>query len=69
MLDASIDSAMEAEQRLHDVADILAQGVLRYHRRIGRLEADCDENLPNSFPRGLEVPGGTRLTVPQRIGG
>ena len=62
-------SDMSADQRLEAVAAILAQGVLRYHQYIKRLESDPGKNCLDSSSRGLEVLGKTRLSVSQRAGG
>ena len=66
---AKPDSEMSPEQRRRAVAVILARGVLRYHRRISRLDSGQPKNSPDSSPGGLEVLGETRLTVSQRAGG
>jgi hypothetical protein len=61
----TLDSEMTPEQRRRAVAVILARGVLRYHRRISRLESGQPKNSPESSPDGLEVFGETRLSVSQ----
>ena len=63
------NSTLTAEQRCHAVAAILARGVLRYHRRIRRLDSKPGENFPDSSPGGLEVLGETRLSVSERTRG
>lgn len=60
---------LTAEQRLHAVATILARGVLRYHRSIGRLDNGPSKISSEFSPEGLEVLGKTRLSVSQRAGG
>ena len=68
MPNVNIDSHLTAEQRRRAVAAILARGVLRYHRRMRRLESGHGKNCSDSSPEGLEVLGETRLSVSQRIG-
>lgn len=63
MPNVRLDTDVSPQQRRRAVAVILARGVLRYHRRIGRLESDQPKNLPDSSPGGLEVLGETRLSV------
>jgi hypothetical protein len=55
-------SDLSAKQRRQSIAAILAQGVLRYHRRISRPA----ENSSDSSPEGLEVLDDTRLSVSER---
>lgn len=69
MLNVNLNQEISPEQRRRAVAVILARGVLRYHRRIGQLESDQPENLPDSSPGGLEVLDETRLSVSERSGG
>lgn len=59
-------SDMTAEQRRHAIATILASGVLRYHRRIGRLDSSSDGKKPETAPEGLEVSERKRLSVSRR---
>lgn len=59
-------SDMTAEQRRHAIATILARGVLRYHRRIRRLDSGPDEEKPETPTHGLEVSGRKRLSVSRR---
>jgi len=58
-----------ADQQLQSVAAILARGVLRYHRHIGRLDNRPSEISSEFLPEGLEVLGKTRLSGSQRAGG
>jgi hypothetical protein len=67
MVDSSF-SELTAEQRLKQVAAILARGVCRYHRRLRRSESRPEKEVPESSPAGLEVPGHPRLSVSRRIG-
>jgi hypothetical protein len=59
-------SDMTAEQRQHAIATILARGVLRYHRRIRRLDSCPDEKKQETAPEGLEVSERKRLSVSRR---
>jgi hypothetical protein len=65
MPNQNVDAKPTGKQRRVAVAVILAQAVLRYQRRIGRLVA----NSSDSLPRGLEVLGETRLSVSERTAG
>jgi hypothetical protein len=56
------------DERLKQVAAILAQGVLRCHRRISASESHR-EKPSKSSPRDLEVSGKPRLSVSRRVGG
>lgn len=67
MVDASF-SELTADQRLKQVAAILARGVRRYHRRLRRSESRPEKEVPESSPAGLEVPANPRLSVSRRIG-
>ena len=67
MVDASF-SELTVDQRLKQVAAILARGVRRYHRRLRRSESRPEKEAPESSPAGLEVPGNPRLSVSRRIG-
>lgn len=69
MPNVNATSNLTAKQRLQAVAAILARGVLRYHRHIGRLNACPGEISPDSSPEDLEVLGETRLSVSQRAAG
>jgi hypothetical protein len=64
MVDASF-SELTADQRLKQVAAILARGVRRYHRRLRRSASRPEKEAPESPPAGLEVPG----TARRRAGG
>jgi len=63
MQNLRVNSDLTANERREAVAAILARGVLRHHRRIGRLDSDPGENFS---PEGLEVLGKTRLSVSER---
>ena len=69
MPNLNVDSDLTAKQRRQAVAAILARGVLRYHRRIGRLDSGPAENFPDFSHEGLEVLGETRLSVSERTAG
>ena len=59
---------LTAEQRLAQIAAILARGAVRYHQRLRRSESRPEKELPNSSPDRLEVPGNPRLSVSRRFG-
>ncbi|GIW84005.1 MAG: hypothetical protein KatS3mg106_518 [Gemmataceae bacterium] len=67
MVDSSF-SDLTAEQRFKQVAAILARGVRRYHRRLRRSQSRPENEVPESSPAGLEVPGNPRLSVSRRFG-
>ena len=56
---------MTAEQRLHEIAAILARGVLRWKKSAAdsRQSAENRQNPAKSAAAGLEVSGETRLSV------
>jgi len=64
-----VNSDLTAPQRREAVAAILARGVLRHHRRLGRLDSGPGENPLDFSPEGLEVLGKTRLSVSERTTG
>lgn len=57
------------EQRFQQIAAILAKGVIRCQRRLRDAESSPEQVSSESSPRGLEVPGKTRLSVSRCIGG
>lgn len=57
------------EERLQQVAAILAQGVIRHQRLARRSECPPEKDFSESSPGGLEVSGDPRLSVSRRIGG
>ena len=61
-------SELTPDQRLHQLAAILARGVQRYHRRLRRSESHPEKEVPESGTNGLEVHGDPRLSVSRRIG-
>ncbi len=63
----SATSELTADQRLQQLAAILARGVRRYHQRLRRSESRPEET-PKSSPDGLEVPGDSRLSGSRRFG-
>jgi hypothetical protein len=67
MVDAS-NSELTAEQRLTQLAAILARGVQRYHRRLRRSESRPEKEVPEFSPAGLEVPSNPRLSGSRRFG-
>jgi hypothetical protein len=67
MVDASF-SELTADERLRQLATILARGVRRYQLRLRRSESHPEKEAPESSPAGLEVPGELRLSVSRSIG-
>jgi hypothetical protein len=67
MVDSSV-SELTAEQRLKQVAAILARGVRRYRNRLRRSASRPEKEVPESSPAGLEVPGNPRLSVSRCFG-
>ena len=57
------------EQRFKQIAAILANGVIRCKRHIRAVASAPEQVSSESLPRGLEVPGKTRLSVSRCIGG
>jgi len=57
------------EQRFKQVAAILAKGVIRCKRHLRAAASSPEQVSSESSPRGLEVPGKTRLSVSRCIGG
>lgn len=57
------------EQRFQQIAAILAKGVIRCQRRLRDAASSPEQVSSESLPRGLEVPGKTRLSVSRYIGG
>ncbi|GIW90218.1 MAG: hypothetical protein KatS3mg109_0650 [Pirellulaceae bacterium] len=60
---------LTAEQRLKQVAAILARGVRRFHHRMQRSQSCARKDVPESLPDRLELPRKPRLTVSERFGG
>ena len=60
---------LTAEQRFQQIAAILAKGIIRCHRHLRAAASSPDQVSSESSPRGLEVPGKTRLSVSRCIGG
>lgn len=55
---------LKAEQRLSELAAILAAGFLQLHARAALPDADPDSEIPaNSGPTCLDVPAETVLSV------
>lgn len=67
MVDTS-SSELSADQRLEQLAAILARGVQRYYRRLRRSESRPEKEVQEISPAGLEVHGDPRLSVSRRIG-
>jgi hypothetical protein len=57
-------SSLSVDQRLREIAEILAAAVIRLQVRAALPGGAVDtENLPESLPNCLEVPRETRLSV------
>jgi hypothetical protein len=63
MKDLNDAADMAPDERLEEVASLLATGVLRLRQRSALLAASDLKILPESLPDGLEVPAETRLSV------
>ena len=57
------------EQRFKQIPAILAKGVIRCKRHLRAAASAPEQVSSESSPRGLEVPGKTRLSVSRCIGG
>jgi hypothetical protein len=57
------------DQRFKQIAAILAKGVVRCKRHLRAAASASEQVSSESSPRGLEVPGKTRLSVSRCIGG
>jgi hypothetical protein len=57
------------EQRFQQIAAILAKGVIRGKRHLRATASAPEQVSSESSPRGLEVPGKTRLSVSRCVGG
>ena len=57
---------LSSDERLREVATILAAGVLRLRQSSALSTENDDKNLAESSADGLEVPAETRLSV--RVG-
>ncbi len=51
------------DQRFHQIAALLAKGVLRHQQRAGHSELVAGPEPFQTSPAGLEVSGETRLSV------
>jgi hypothetical protein len=63
MKDLNDAADMTPDERLEEVASLLATGILRLGRRSALPAASDQQILPESLPDGLEVPAETRLSV------
>jgi hypothetical protein len=63
MIESDVTSELTAEERLAEIASILAAGILRLHKRFALPTEKGQIIAPESLPEGLEVPGETRLSV------
>ena len=59
-------SELSPDQRLQEIARILANGLLRLHGERGNSNQFSAEIPPEAGPRGLEVSGTSMLTVTPR---
>lgn len=67
MRDIRHPDEMTADQRLHELAAILAVGFLRLRQRSGNpKDSTIAKSPPNVGPQGLELSGPSRLTVTPR---
>jgi hypothetical protein len=57
---------LSSDERLREVAGILATGILRLRQRAALLSGKRSENPESSSPDGLAIPRETRLSV--RVG-
>ena len=55
---------LSPDERLREVAAILATGILRLHQRAALPSEKLPENLETLVPNGLAIPPETRLSVP-----
>jgi hypothetical protein len=62
------DPALTAEQRLTQIAAILARGVRRYQQLLQRSESRPGKEVPKSSSNCLEVIPNPRLSVSRRTG-
>lgn len=56
-------ASLTPDERLRELASILADGVLRLHARAALASDHSNDNLPNSSPERLEVLAETGLSV------
>ncbi len=68
MLDSPLASELTPDERLKQIAAILARGVRRYHLQLRRSESCTEKEVPRSSANGLEVGDDPRLSVSRRIG-
>ena len=66
MPDCADSAHLSSDERLRDVAAILAAGVLRIRQHAAFPTVRSPENLAKPPPEGLELPANTRLSV--RVG-
>ena len=63
----SVVTELNSDQRLNQLATILAQGVIRFQLQNRRTGSRPTKKSKNSTGRGLEVFGETRLSVSRRV--
>lgn len=64
----SSHSELTPDQRLQQLAAILARGARRYCNRLRRSESRSEKEAPDSSQKGLEVLGDLRLSGSRRSG-
>ena len=63
MIECGVASELTAEERLAEIASILAAGILRLHKRFALPTEKGQIIAPESSPESLEVSDETRLSV------
>ncbi len=66
MFDCARSARLSPEERLDEIAAILAAGLLRLDERAALPAGESSENPPKISPEGLELSDQTRLSV--RVG-
>ena len=62
------DSELTPQQRMAQVAAILARGVLRLYQAAMRVPSESDEEVPETPEEGLESGADPRLSGSRRYG-
>jgi hypothetical protein len=63
MIECDVDCELTVEERLAEIASILAVAILRLRTRFALPAKNGQEISPESSPEGLEVPDESRLSV------
>lgn len=66
MIDRDDPANISSEDRLREVASLLASGIMRLQRREALPGKEVSKSVPELSADGLEVPAETRLSV--RVG-